>query len=75
MPYSLWNELVHSVSFQVTLWPISPLKKPPKEGPQFAELAFSEDSSDDEDYKPDQDDLNVKCLISFLDFVVVLSAT
>lgn len=42
----------------VTLWPISPLKKPPKEGPQFAELAFSEDSSDDEDYKPDQDDLN-----------------
>ncbi|PIK61606.1 putative GON-4-like protein [Apostichopus japonicus] len=42
----------------IPLWPISPMKKS-KEGPQFTELPFSEDSeSDDEDYDPARDELN-----------------
>ena len=43
-------------------WPLTPVKKSGQSVPQFAEIDFPEDSSEDEDYKPSQEEITVSDL-------------
>ncbi|XP_072051449.1 uncharacterized protein [Amphiura filiformis] len=53
------KEVTEKVGGNAVAWPLTPVKNPNDPATQFAEIEFPEDSSEDEDYKPSQEDTTV----------------